>query len=106
MFRVVREERKVFDRIPECAYAKGENKKGKKYDFSAAFVFECEVEEEERRERGKEKDGDLGSDGAKCMWEAFISEEFRCEHDEEYDKEECITREMWIVILAADAGHE
>ncbi len=40
------------------------------------------------------------------MRESFIGEEFRCEHDEEYDKEEGIAREMWIVILAADAGHE
>lgn len=100
------EEGKIFDGVPERAYAKGENEKGEKYDFSAAFVFEREVEEEERRERGKEKDRDLGSDGAKRMRESFIGEEFRCEHDEEYDKEECITREMWIVILAADAGHE
>lgn len=40
------------------------------------------------------------------MREPFIGQEFRREHDEEYNEKEGVAREMRTVILVADASHE
>lgn len=103
---IMSEEREIFDGIPERAYAESEDEEGDEDNSPSTLIAKGEVEEEESGKRSEEEYRHLGSDGTKGMRKSFVSQEFRREHDEEDDEEECVPGEMRVVLFEAQAGNE
>lgn len=104
--RALSEENEVFGDIEESRGGKGDDERGEDGDAEPVAGMRGFFDQPEHRDCREEEDRDLGADGTECVREAFVGQEFRCQHGEEGSEEEEIDDEAEVPVSEAQAPIE
>ena len=105
-FRVGREKEKILGDIEEGRSGKGNDEGREDRDTESMAGPRGFFDQPEHRNGCEEEDRDLGTDRAERVGQAFIGEEFGCQHGEERSEEEEIDDEAEISVGEAQAPVE